>query len=313
MTPAERRIINGLLAGDNEITTQFFFTKCRPLINGIIHNIYRDNADYDELANNGRRLRSFSGGEEQDSDRNNTYALLMWLKTTALRFFANKAEREQSIEQRRKYVINEDGEETDVEVEDKNCRDPQIDMDAHALLDMVELERDRDVLTKYFLEELDFDDLAEDMGISKENIYNIKTRAINRLKQLARHATSNESLCSIICEQYVLDVFGIHKSLIDLRALSEENGWLKDTGVTLEDIGAICRHLGLDVTSTSGSSLEDVASSLDAGRQVIAAVDGGEGSVTLYDPAYGYMPLTVSNEHFIDAWTDSGRYCVSIK
>ena len=207
---------------------------------------------------------------------------------------------------------------------------------------MIKLERDREVLKKYFVEDLEADVISEKLGISKENLYNIKKRAINRLQQAARHATSEESLCSIICEQYALDIFGIHKSLDALRSLSAEKGWLTETGVTLENIGAICRELGLFVESKPEGCLEEVESAIEKGCQVIVAVDGGEltgnqieeeiedafygqisdhcvvvlaieeDTVTLYDPAFGYTPLAVSKSHFIDAWDDSKRYFVKI-
>lgn len=351
MTIEERRIINGLLARDNKITRVFFFTKCRPMFHNIIHNVFRDKADYDELVNDlylylmendGRRLRSFGRDDAEDNDQNTPYALIKWLKTTAWRYFADKAEREQSIEERRKFVKDEDGESVDVEVEDKNYKDPGIDIDANIYFDMIKLERDREILKKYFVEDLEADVISEKLGISKENLYNIKKRAINRLQQVARYATSEESLCSIICEQYALDIFGIHKSLEALRTLSAEKGWLTETGVTLENIGVLCSEFGLCVESKADGCLEELESAIKKGRQVIAAVDGGEltgnqieekiedvfcgqisdhcvvvlavedDTVTLYDPAFGSMPLPVCSNHFIDAWDDSGKYFVVI-
>ena len=206
MTREERKIIDGLLARDNKTTKVFFFTKCRPMFHNIIHNVFRDKADYDELVNDlylylmekdGRKLRSFGQDDTEDNDQDNAYALIKWLRTTAWRYFADKAEKEQSVEERRKFVKNEDGEDVDVEIEDRNNKDPEIDIDAHIYFDMIKLERDREVLKKYFVEDLEADVISEKLGISKENLYNIKKRAINRLQQAARHATSEESLCSI--------------------------------------------------------------------------------------------------------------------
>lgn len=271
-----------------------------------------------------------------------TCIFILWIRTTAWRFFTDKAEREQSIEKRRKIVIDEDGEELDVDVEDKSYKDPGIDIDAEIFFDMIKLERDREVLKKYFVEGLELGVISEKLGLSKENLSNIKMRAINRLQQAARHAISENSLCSIICEQYALDIFGIHKSLDALQTLSTEKGWLTETGVTLENIGAICRELGLCVETKSEGSLEEVESAIEKGCQVIVAVDGGEltgnqleeeiedafygqvsdhcvvvlaveeNTVTLYDPAFGYTPLSVSSSHFVEAWEDSNKYYVTV-
>ena len=230
----------------------------------------------------------------------------------------------------------------DVDVEDKSYKDPGIDIDAEIFFDMIKLERDREVLKKYFVEGLELGVISEKLGLSKENLSNIKMRAINRLQQAARHAISENSLCSIICEQYALDIFGIHKSLDALQTLSTEKGWLTETGVTLENIGAICRELGLCVETKSEGSLEEVESAIEKGCQVIVAVDGGEltgnqleeeiedafygqvsdhcvvvlaveeDTVTLYDPAFGYTPLSVSSSHFVEAWEDSNKYYVTV-
>ena len=351
MTSEERRIINGLLARDNKITQVFFFTKCRPMLHNIIHNVFRDKADYEELVNDlylylmekdGRRLRSFGQNDPEDNEQNTSFALFKWLKTTAWRYFADRAEHEQSIEERRKFVVDEDGEELDVDVEDKSSKDPGIDIDAEIYFDMIKLERDREVLKKYFVEDLEPDVISEKLGISKENMYNIKKRALNLLQQAARHATSEESLCSIICEQYALDIFGVHKSLDDLHTISVGKGWLTETGVSLENIGSLCREFGLCVEPKWEGNFEELESAIEKGCQVIAAVDGGELSgnqleeeiedafygqisdhcvvvlaveedtVTLYDPAFGYTPLTVSRNHFLDAWGDSNHFYVSI-
>lgn len=352
MTGEERRIIDGLLAKDNKITKLFFFTKCRPMFHNMIHNIFRDNADYNELVNDlylhlmekdGRRLRSFGQNDNAvDNSQNNAYALIKWLKTTAWRYFVSIAEKEQSVAERRKFVINEDGEKIDVEIEDTGNKDPSIDIDFNVFFNMIKLERDREVLKKYFIEDLGPDVISEKLGISKENLYNIKKRALTRLQQAARHASSNECLCSVICEQYVLDIFGIHRSLDALHTLSRERGWLSETGVTLENIGTICKEFGLEVNSHSEGELNEIEKFIENGWQVIVAVDGGEltgnqleekiedaigcqisdhcvviltiedDSVTLYDPSFGYSPLTVNKEHFLDAWEDSKKYYVTI-
>lgn len=323
------------------------------MFHNIIHNVFRDNADYDELVNDlylhlmdkdGRRLRSF-GQDDADSDDNDqpiAYALIKWLKTTAWRFFADKAEREQSVEERRKIVRGEDGTEMGVDVEDKSNRDPAIDIDAEIFFDMIKLERDREVLKKYFVEDLEPDEISEKLGISKAKLYNVKKRALNRLQQAARHATSGESLCAVICEQYALDVFGIHRTLEALHALSAEKGWLTPTGVALENIGALCRESGLNVAAKADGNLSELAAAIDGGCQIIAAIDGGEltgnqleeeiedtfcgrisdhcvivlaieaHTVTLYDPAFGCTPLSVSTNHFLDAWDDSSHFYVAI-
>ena len=76
-----------------------------------------------------------------------------------------------------------------------------------------------------------------------------------------------------------LDIFGIHKSLLTGNQLEEK----------IEDAfyGQVSDHC-----------------------VVVLAVE--DDTVTLYDPAFGYTPLPVSKNHFLDAWEDSKRYYVKI-
>ena len=80
------QLINDLIARDERVTQQFFFKDCRPLFMSIIHYIFQDKVEYDELINelylhlmenDARRLRQFEGRS----------SIFQWLKTTAIRFF----------------------------------------------------------------------------------------------------------------------------------------------------------------------------------------------------------------------------------
>ena len=186
--------------------------------------------------------------------------------------------------------------------------------------------------------------MAAQTGLSKANLYNIRKRAFERLRKKARIALSNaDALCAIRCEQYVLDMFGIHKPLFELKRLAENKGWLTDTGVAMENLGKIPKHYGLTVRAYNGD-LKKITAAIGAGKQVLVAVDGGElignpfeekledalvggiadhcvavlnydneeDKVMLFDPAFGDIPLTVSGETFLDAWEDSGNFTIEV-
>lgn len=217
-------------------------------------------------------------------------------------------------------------------------------MDVAAMLDMIELERDRLVLEKIDVEGISYDELAAQTGLGKANLYNIRKRALERLKKKARIALSDaDVLCAIRCEQYVLDMFGIHKPLFELKRLAEEKGWLRDTGVAIENLGKIAKHYGLTVR-TYKSDINMISAAINAEKQVLVAVDGGElignpfeekledalvggiadhcvvvlnydeedNKVMLFNPAFGDIPLTVSTETFLDSWEDSGNYTIEV-
>lgn len=213
-----------------------------------------------------------------------------------------------------------------------------------ALLDSIELERDRLVLEKIDIEGVSYDELASLTGITKANLYNIRKRALERLKKKARIALREaDASYAIRCEQYILDMFGIHKSMAELKRIAEEKGWLTDSGVAIENLGKLTMQFGLSVR-TGKSDITKIVSAIDSGKQIIAAVDGGElignpfeekledvlvggiadhcvvvlyydkeeDNVILFNPAFGDIPLTVSSKTFVDAWEDSGYYTIEI-
>ena len=219
------------------------------------------------------------------------------------------------------------------------------DMRVAAILDQIENERYRFIIEKHVLEGMSFDELEKLTGISKANLYNIKKRALAKLEQIMKIARSkSDSLCAVRCEQYILHCFGIHQSLDDLRDLAMANGWLSEDGARVQDLGNTAKEFGLRVEKRNDAILQDIMQALEEGKQVIAAVDGGEligdpveerledvfaggivdhcvvvlgidvdmDDVALYDPAFGPIPLSVSVAHFLDAWEDSNYHCVLI-
>lgn len=335
----ENKIISGLIAHNDTITRQFFYQNCRPLFYKLIGNIFTTHVDYDELVNelyvhlmedNARRLRSFNG----DS------SIYQWIKKVAYNFFLD-------LKLHRRVIENESNDslyEKKDELVDSSEQEAQ--MDVATLIDQIENERYRMVLQKVVIEGMDYDELSEITGLKKSNLYNIKKRAMAELERIARLATTSDgALCAIMCEQFILHVFGIHKTLEELRILASSKDWLKEDGVEVMDLGAIPEYYGLTVNKRAPADINDIVDALAKGYEVIVAVDGGElignpaeevaedvlvggiadhcvvvlsidkeaGNVALFDPAIGVIPIVVSIEHFFDAWQDSNKYMVTIK
>ena len=331
----DQEIIQRLIERDPQVTKEFFFQRCQPLIYSLIEKFYNNSADYDELVNSlyehlmdedAHRLRSFSG-------RSSIYS---WLKKVATNYFLDRIRRERLIQG----------------VDDPASRELVTDNSAHeammdvaAILDQIENENYRFVLRRIVIEGMSYDELEEITGIKKSNLYNIKSRALAAMKKVARIARARgDALCAVRCENYILHRFGIHKSLGELRALAYSNEWLSEEGALIGALGNIADSYGLSVKKVYGAMLQQVDKAISEGKQVIAAVDGGEligdpleerledvlaggivdhcvvvlsvsieaGEVALYDPAFGVIPLTVSIDHFLDAWRDSDYYCVFV-
>jgi RNA polymerase sigma factor (sigma-70 family) len=336
----DQEIIQGLINRNERITQDFFFRRCQPLIFALISKFYPQGADYDELVNElylhlmeneARRLRQWEG-------RSSIY---QWLKMVARNFFLDKINRERVIEtETDKRLLNK---ANDYATADNSANEAV--MDVAAILDLIENDNYRLVLQKHVIEGMSFDDLEKVTGIKKANLYNIKKRALNAMEKIARIARSRgDVLCAVRCEEFILHCFGIHKALPELRDLALDKGWLTDDGAYVQDLGNTAAHFGLKVDKLEDATLQDIIKAIDEGKQVIAAVDGGEligdpleeriedvfvgkivdhcvvvlsasvqnDEVALYDPAFGPIPLTVSIAHFLDAWEDSNYHCVLV-
>ena len=335
----DQEIIEGLIARNERITQDFFFRRCQPLIFALISKFYPGGADYDELVSdlylhlmedNARRLRQYEG-------RSSIY---QWLKMVARNYFLDKKNREQVIE-------NETEDRLLIKAKDlatDNSANEAV-MDVAAILDLIENENYRLVLQKHVIEGMSFDELEKVTGIKKANLYNIKKRALNAMEKIALIARSRgDVLCAVRCEEFILHCFGIHKTVPQLRDLALDAGWLTEDGAYVKDLGNTAEVFGLKVERIEDATLQDIIRAIDEGKQVIAAVDGGEligdpleerledvlvggivdhcvvvlsasvqdDEVALYDPAFGPVPITVTIAHFLDAWEDSNYHCVLI-
>ena len=336
MTDTE--IIQALIDRDEKVTQDFFFRRCQPLLYSLISRYSPCQTDYDELVNelylhlmedDARRLRMYEGKA----------SIYQWLKRVATNFFLDRKKRERLIETgARDRLLNESDATTD------NAAQEAV-LDVAAILDQIENENYRLVLQKVVIEGMSFDELEKVTGIKKANLYNMKTRALKAMEKIARIARAkSDSLCAVRCEEYILHRFGIHKALWELEELALSEGWLSDEGALVEDLGNTSRYFGLQVERESDADVPLIALALAQGKQVIAAVDGGEligdpveerledvfaggivdhcvvvlsvdveaDEVALFDPAFGPIPLTVSIAHFLDAWADSAYHCVVV-
>ena len=335
----DQEIIQGLIARDEKTTQDFFFRRCQPLIVSIIKKFYPGGADYDELVSDlylhlmekdARRLRQYEG-------RSSIY---QWLKSVARHYFLDRVRREADEKEVADSSLLEKAKDELADGVDNDAV-----MDISAMLDQIENENYRLVLQKHIIEGMDYDELEKITGIRKANLYNIKKRARAALEKLARIARApGDVLCAVRCEEYILHRFGIHKDVAELRDLAFDRGWLTEDGAYVNDLGNTAEEYGLRVERLSDATLQDIIAAIESGREVIAAVDGGEligdpleerledvlvggivdhcvvvltvsieeDEVAIYDPSFGPVPLSVTIAHFLDAWADSDYHCVLV-
>ena len=157
-------------------------------------------------------------------------------------------------------------------------------------------------------------------------------------------ACDEGAYCSLECEKHVLKTFDIEFDEEQMMTDAVRNGWYKEDGTALHNVGRHLEKMGLVVSRRYKSTVADIVKALDADERVIVAVDGGEllgnradekredliigqipdhtvvvlsvdtasGTVKIYDPnslnAEDIYPIRL----FEDAWNDSKNYLVTI-
>ena len=339
MSDKEKKLIDGLIRRDSQITSAFL-SGCGPMLTYVADKEQGGSFSLAEasmgflehlLSNDAALLMELLVSNSKDSFRK-------WLRSEARHYFELK-NKNTTIESP---SISPLCEKTRNSPESPNKQ--RTEMNITAMIDMVELERDRMVLERIDIDGMSYDDLEQETGLSKANLYNIRKRALERLKLKARVALGKaDNLCALKCEQYAMEIFGMHKPLFELSTISEVNGWLTEEGVPREHVGKVSKLLGFSVRSRKGK-FDDVINAIKAGEQVLAIVDGGElignpfdelvedvlqgeradhcvvvlncdidkDEIMLFDPAFGDVPLTLSTYKFMDAWDDSGNLLIEI-
>ena len=177
-------------------------------------------------------------------------------------------------------------------------------------------------------------DLWKTAKLDKENSLLIK-HAVLPIERMAAKSDSND--CVIRCEQFVLEKYGIDRSLIDLRINAEVEGWREKEGTPLHYIGWLIENsktpdgvkfslARFTIDSMRLKPIEQLRYELKTGCQVILAISqGGEEAdhaivvtdvttdlVEVFDPSKGYGTIMLTHSELLEQWEFSNYYMVSI-
>lgn len=178
-----QEIVQKLIERDNDVTNEFFFNKCKQMFKAIIYEIggTKKGYEYDDLIN---ELYIYLLETNKDGiERLRTYqgkgSIYGWLKLVAYRFFVKKIT---------KRVIEYTYSDTPYDVQNEETDDDDIitDINLENLLMEMPNQRYAGVLREWFLEDRKPKDIAKEMDISVDNLYNIKNRAIKQLEDLIK-------------------------------------------------------------------------------------------------------------------------------
>ncbi|MCM1152655.1 MAG: sigma-70 family RNA polymerase sigma factor [Muribaculum sp.] len=176
---ADQEIIQGLIERDNHITHQFFYVKCRPLLTAIMRLVFSYPVEYDEMVselydylmgNDGLRLRQFQF-------RSTIY---QWMKVVATRFFIHRRDSLiENISNEPLYERHENDELVDT------AQSVARKIDVARMLSMMKNKRYADVIRHLILQDEEPEKYAESIGVTVDNLYNIKRRAIAAISRIA--------------------------------------------------------------------------------------------------------------------------------
>lgn len=176
---SDKEIVGKLIERDNSVTDEFFFTRCRPLFISIIRSVFSYDVDYDEfvnefylylMENDAYRLRQFQG-------RSSVY---QWMKVVAIRYFI--ARRDNMIDDSSKEALLDCAART--ETVDTEKRTAAV-MDIRRMLDRLANRRYAYVINRLILDDAEPKVVADELGVSIDNLYNIKKRALTALTAIA--------------------------------------------------------------------------------------------------------------------------------
>lgn len=173
----DQEIIKGLIDRDNGVTEEFFFVRCRPLFLSIIRKVFDYEVEYDEFVN---ELYLYLMEDDAKKLRDFEYrsSIYQWLKVLAIRFF---------IKKRSKMLDNSTQETLYSEqiIQTTDEKDSSAKVDLQRLFSLMPNQRYALVIQRLVLADQEPEQLAKEMDVTVENLYNIKRRAMAQLTQVA--------------------------------------------------------------------------------------------------------------------------------
>lgn len=175
---SDERLVKAVLSGDQDAIVYMFYTKFSATFQYHIYKLFDYKVEVSDLVDefflfmyedNWRRLRSF------DSSLS---SLSTWISTVSYRFFRDY--------KRSKIDLN--GAITISDKWEKFRGDWVQSIDAGIMLDIetaigaIKSERDKEIAKQLFIEDREYEAIAEEFGLTCDYVYTVKNRIIKQLK-----------------------------------------------------------------------------------------------------------------------------------
>lgn len=173
---SDRQVVDGILMNDEKIIEYFFFDVCKPMFKYIVHTIFDDNVDREELISelflylqhkDWYKIRQFDFRSK----------LATWVSVVAIRFF--RKVRMQMIENISIETLNNQ----ESIYKDALENEEKYIVLYRAIQQMSNI-RYREVIVELELNQRKPEEVAKQMNITVDNLYNIRRRARLQLKAI---------------------------------------------------------------------------------------------------------------------------------
>lgn len=170
----DRQLVDGLTHNDKPIIEYFFCKKCSKLFSYIVYSVYNGMATLNELVN---EFYLYVAADDWKKVRQFDYRskLMTWIGVVAVRFFQKKRDlliENSSCEPQKEQMKNSESYTMTIEQT----------MDVKEAIERMPNQRYRLVIEKLDLDDIAPEELASEMGISVDNLYNVHRRALLQLK-----------------------------------------------------------------------------------------------------------------------------------
>lgn len=152
---------------------------------------------------------------------------------------------------------------------------------------------------------------------------------------LQKAALSNENICAVLCEIFILHRRELPYDEERLMGAARRKGWLMPEGTPLFCLGNLLAYSGLFVSRKYNSTIDDIRHALSADNDVVVGVDReklysddddpedltnhavvvthiGEDAITIFDPYEAPYIVNVPTADFLNAWKESHYYMIHV-
>ena len=178
----DHEIVNALLERNGSVTREFFYRKCYPLFKSVFDNYHTDCDSCVEFMND-IYLHILTPDADTGLCKLEKFkfesTLYQWLKTTAIRFCLKLKTDGIVIDDESQEPLDNRNRHTD------STESSQAKMDVDNLLCQMKNQRYAKVIRMLMIEDMTPDEVAKELFVTVDNLYNIKRRAMAALAKVA--------------------------------------------------------------------------------------------------------------------------------